>query len=141
MSPSPPFVRRLVGAVSDYEWIVTGHVAKLVEPDRSSLAAVMRAHEELFARPDLDPPIGVLLDSRYTRWIPSVSDLRKGSEFLDGLRRPGLACWALVVDKPVLYGLGRVLQAYLEFRGLPARIFRSEEPAERWLRDCLRECA
>jgi hypothetical protein len=77
---------------------------------------------------------GGLADLRALEYIPSVADLRLFAIEFARLRGAFAGGIALVVSNDVHYGLGRLLAALTEQRGIRIGVARSVDEGEAWLR-------
>ena len=80
-------------------------------------------------------PMAVLADARASRKNPPVSELRATASYIGTIRHAFGPRVAIVVGRASHYGLGRMLQAFLEPEGLDLRIFRDLERARAWLEE------
>ena len=95
---------------------------------------VFAAFTKAYARPEYHRGMAALVDARDYPHQNSIEDVRRIADFLT--RRPetaGGVRLAVVVSRPVSYGMMRQLQAYLDASPLKVSIFYDLEEAERWL--------
>jgi hypothetical protein len=88
---------------------------------------------QAFANPAIRPGLKILVQSLDSLFIPTPSEIRKASEFLEEKMKKYSARLALVVSSSVNYGMGRMLEIFCETKDINLKVFRKIEPAKEWL--------
>jgi len=93
--------------------------------------------EKLVHRALADPacpdPATLLVDARRAEVNPSTGDLRDSARFVGSLGRRIRPRLALVVERDLHFGLGRMFAAFAERHGLNLGAFRDLDEARGWL--------
>jgi hypothetical protein len=76
--------------------------------------------------------VKLIFDERNATYLPSTEELRQIVEYIKGWRHL-IKKIALVVGKPVQYGMGRVAEVYLESEEGAFKVFYDMEQASQWL--------
>lgn len=81
-----------------------------------------------------DKPVVILIRNQVRIFHFNASDAREVAYQLEELQQKGVARTCMLVDKPVHYGIGRMIHAFCEMAGVHFGIFWDEESALMWLR-------
>lgn len=99
-----------------------------------TIEEVMAHFGELAADPARPGRLDVLLDLTRTETIPSSDEIGRVAEKVASLA--GSIRWghcAVVASRDVLFGMGRVFQAFVDDQFSHTNVFRGLDEAERWL--------
>lgn len=100
-------------------------------PDYDEWQATMRT---VLADPGFRPGFDFLTDRRQAEEAPTADYLRRAVSFLDLNRhRLGQCRWALVVNGPAAYGMGRMAEALCIDTSVQMRVFNDLREAHAWL--------
>ena len=78
-------------------------------------------------------PISILIKNDVEVFHFNATDARQVAFRLEALQRGGVLRTCMIVNKPVHYGIGRMINAFCEMSGVPFEIFWDEESALLWL--------
>jgi hypothetical protein len=82
---------------------------------------------------DTASPVRILIVDRGSAFDPTPDEIQEFVGYWSALFRDAHARIALVVEKEVHFGLGRMAAVYADSHALPFRVFRSRSDADRWL--------
>ena len=84
--------------------------------------------------PALPKRYKALLDIDQLTSVPATAQLRGALSGLDRILKDAVwDRWAIVAQSDVAFGMSRMFQVFLEDLGVPCRVFRDLDDAERWL--------
>ena len=98
--------------------------------DRGGVSESLGSVEKLL---DTQKPISLLIRNQVQVFNFNATDARQVAIRLDTLQKKGLVRTCMVVNKPVHYGIGRMINAFCEMSGVSFGIFWDEESAILWL--------
>ncbi len=102
--------------------------------DEAGFAEWRAALESILADPRYERGMGVLHDWRRHTRAPAAAEIEARSRYLTGSRF-GPIRWALLVERAVDYGMGRMAEALLDGSGIELRVFQDPAEAEAWVRE------
>ena len=90
--------------------------------------------ESILADPRYKPGMGVLHDWRRRTRVLDAAEIEARSSHLAGSRFPPMR-WALLVERAVDFGMGRMAEALLDASDIELRVFQDPAEAEAWVRE------
>ena len=108
-----------------------GNICYMTTRGKLSKADLDEYFQKMYEHPAFSQCTGILLQHLKSMYIPSTADIKSVAS---GVRKSigGFqGKIAIVVDSPVKYGMGRMLEVMSRDPGI--RVFRSEEEAREWL--------
>lgn len=98
--------------------------------DRVGVTESLEAVEKVL---ETQNPISILIRNEVEVFHFNATDARQVAFRLEALQRAGVVRTCMLVNKPVHYGIGRMINAFCEMSGVPFGIFWDEESALLWL--------
>jgi hypothetical protein len=93
---------------------------------------IRAAYDEAFKDPAFQRGCQILVDDHGTTFDPTMEEAQRLADFFCTLTE-AVSHLAVVVDKDVHYGIGRMVEVYCESCGINLRIFRDLDEAKAWL--------
>lgn len=100
--------------------------------DPWSIDELMAFHSDLLADTSLETAPYVLMEWGRARAL-TVAEIDQWVNCLSTMRHLRPVRQAIVVSSDLQYGMGRIAQARMEFRGVPLMVFRDVDAAKAWL--------
>ncbi len=98
--------------------------------DRAGVTESLVTVEKLL---ESQAPISILIRNEVQVFNFNSTDARQVAFQLEALKKKGVVRTCMLVNKPVHYGIGRMINAFCEMSGVPFGIFWDEESAILWL--------
>lgn len=115
-------------------WRITNGLVHLESSEGATFEEWRDAVDAAWADPAFRPEMGIVHDWRKLRAGLPTAEVEKRSDYLaSNAARFGRTRWALLVDSPVAYGMGRMAET-LTGTGTGLRVFRDPAEAEVWAR-------
>lgn len=99
--------------------------------DRDDVTASLKSVEKLLTE---QGPVSILIRNQVRVFHFNATDAKQVASQLESLKKRGLRRTCMVVNKPVHYGIGRMINAFCEMAGVQFGIFWDEDAALLWLR-------
>ena len=99
--------------------------------DRDDVTASLKSVEQLLSDKG---PVSILIRNQVRVFHFNAGDAKEVASQLGALQKKGLLRTCMVVNKPVHYGIGRMINAFCEMAGVGFGIFWDEDAALLWLR-------
>src|SRR5260221_1038831 len=113
-------------------WRFTSGLVYLESSEGATFEEWRDAIDAVWADPAFEPGMGIVHDWRKLRAGLPTAEVEKRSEYLAANAAPfGRTRWALLVDSPVAYGMGRMAET-LTGTGNGLRVFPDPAQAETW---------
>ena len=120
---SVPASAHVQNGIVDLEWSGTF--------DQSGVTESLGSVEKLL---ESQKTISILIRNEVQVFHFNATDARQVAFQLEALQKKGVVRTCMLVNKPVHYGIGRMINAFCEMSGVPFGIFWDEESALIWLR-------
>ncbi len=101
--------------------------------DATSLAEWQAAVDSVAVHPEYRPGMGVVHDWRKHSRALEMAEIEARSRYLSASPL-GSIRWALLVERAVDYGMGRMAEALLDGSSVHLRVFQDKAEAEAWAR-------
>ena len=98
--------------------------------DRNGVAESLGSVEKLL---ESQKTLSILIRNEVKVFHFNATDARQVAFQLEALQKKGVVRTCMLVNKPVHYGIGRMINAFCEMSGVPFGIFWDEESALIWL--------
>ena len=98
--------------------------------DRNGVAESLGSVEKLL---ESQNTLSILIRNEVKVFHFNAPDARQVAFQLEALQKKGVVRTCMLVNKPVHYGIGRMINAFCEMSGVPFGIFWDEESALIWL--------
>ncbi len=88
---------------------------------------------DLVSDPKFTKGLNLLVHDLSTSFVPSSDEIENAAKFLDSMLKNFAPKIAVVVNKEVKFGMGRMLENFCEMRKISLRVFKEIEEAQDWL--------
>ena len=121
--------------MSSFSWRIANGLVYITGASQATPQDWRAALNAILADPRHRPGMGLLQDHRATTRAPNTAEIQGAAAFLRSRsERLGIARWALVVEKDVSYGMGRIAGVVFARTSIVSRVFRDIAEAEAWVR-------
>ncbi len=98
-----------------------------------SFRDISGAFENLLQDPDFKKGLNILLDDRESNYNPDAFDIANAADHMESIMKMFSPKIALVVNKDLKYGFGRMLEMYCNVKKIELRVFMELNQAKSWL--------
>jgi hypothetical protein len=116
-------------------WSICGAIVHVESDEAATFAEWTAAIDAAFADSAFEPGMSVVHDLRRMARVPSSDEARARADFLvERSCAHGVVRWAVVVSRPVQYGMARMAEAFSDGAPTTFRAFRALDEAQEWAR-------
>lgn len=90
---------------------------------------------ELVSDPKFTKGLNLLVHDLSTSFVPSSDEIENAAKFLESMLKNFAPKIAVVVNKEVKFGMGRMLENFCEMRKISLRVYKDIEEAQEWLQN------
>ena len=113
---------------------ISGNTAVLKATGSVSYKDINGAFENLFQDPDFKKGLNILLIDKQSSYDPDAFDIANAADHMEELMKMFSPKIALVVNKDLKYGFGRMLEMYCNVKKIELRVFMDLDQAKDWLK-------